>query len=137
MLLDTKKFGNLLNDSQEQFFKNLFNTESTSFNANTFSVMNKDFEKITKNFFTNGSKKVDLEFFKYDKIDLANFSDVDTSSIALNSLLLLDRTIFKTSIDFQDLLVDFPNITYEFNNDTMKFSLKNEYKESYEYSIMF
>ena len=123
------------------FIKEISSIDDSNLNINTFKALKDDWTKFSNIFLANGSRKLKLDDFVYNYIDLDKLFYQRTNSSSLSTLQLLNRLLFKISNEYNELLAEYPDVEYTFNgssNDaTIKFYIKNEYKEREEYILNF
>lgn len=116
--------------------------DNSNININTYKGIKADWQKFANTFF-NGSKTLKANDFAYTYINLEKIASTRTNCVGLNTILLLNKIFFKLNLNYQDLLYDYPTITYNFseqNSNGIKISvtLKSSYKETiqYEYTML-
>ncbi len=119
------------------YLKNVFNLDSSKVNVKTYDSLKSDLNKFAKSFLS-GNKKLSQSDFEYTALDLRNIYNARLC-IATDILQLLNKKAFRYDLNYQDLFVDYPDISYNFeqgeNNIKVTLTLKNEYKETYKYVI--
>ena len=58
-----------------------------------------------------------------------------------NTLLLLNKALFRYNLNFKDIISDYPSFTYFFSTESnginVKVTLENDYNEKIEYNFRF
>ncbi len=127
--------------SLKDWIKGVTNINEKAIKQETYDVLKRDWTKFANTFLSNGDRKISAEDFNYTYI---NFDKI-LSKRAGNEqacLLLLNKVLFRYETNFQDILSDYPVITYSFTEQDktgskIKISMKNEYKERVEYEVNF
>ena len=136
--LDESTFDFVYTDDLNSYFKALFSLNSSQINTKTYNTIFNEYNKLLNNFMSSGIKKISADSFNYQNIDLSDFYKITNKGSALNVLLLVNKAIFNYNINGNDLLSDFPTISYEFSDvleqksSKISVKLKGEYKENYE-----
>ena len=123
------------------FIKEISSVDDSGLNVNTFKELRDDWTKFASIFLTNGSRKLKTDDFVYNYLDLDKLFYQRTNSLSITTLQLLNRLLFKVSNEYNELFAEYPDVEYTFSNSgseaTIKFYIKNEYKEREEYILYF
>ena len=127
----------------EQWTKGVTRLDTTKMDINTYGKVESDWNKFI-NTFLSGKRNLKVEDFEYNYIDINNITCCRMNSEAFNTLLLLNKICFRYELNYQDLLSDYPTITYNYSEENspdgvslmIELELKNEYKERIKYKIV-
>ena len=142
--LNTNKYdlSNEKANNLKQWIQLVTNVDTATMDINTYKTIKSDWQKFA-NTFLGGSKSLKANDFAYTYISLDKLASTRTSCIGINTILLLNKMAFKLNLDYQDLLSDYPTITYSFsepdaNQIKIVVTLKSGYKETvqYEFSML-
>ncbi len=142
--LNYAKYGILENDnsSLKDWIKSVTNIDEKRIKTETYSKLKSEWTKFADTFLSSNNKKLSADNFGFSYIDFGKILS-SRGTKTQDCLIILNKILFRYLENFQDILSDYPEITYSFQendgegSDTIKIAMKNEYKERIEYTIIF
>ena len=137
--LDYEKFGLSKERATniKEWIKLVSNIDTSLMTINTYKSLKNDWNKFV-NTFMSGSKNLKESDFQYELISINRILTTRTSN-ELTVAMLLNSAALRFELNHQDLLSDYPTISYSFSSESnsvkMIIKLKNEYKERREFEV--
>ncbi|MBR3281287.1 MAG: copper amine oxidase N-terminal domain-containing protein [Clostridia bacterium] len=137
--IDYEKFGLSKERAMniKDWIKLVSNIDTSLMTINTYKNLKSEWNKFI-NIFMSGSKTLKASDFQFEILSL-NRMLTTRSSKELTLAMLLNSAALRFELNYQDLLSDYPVITYSFTSDSnnikLVINLKNEYKERREFEI--
>lgn len=126
-------------DNFSQAIKNLMAVEDSKLTISTFEIMKTNFNTFINLFVLNGSRNLNYENAKLEKIDYTRFDNIVYGNEIFRTLSFINQTIFHYDVLQDELLYDWKNINYTLNCENnilvLNLILENDYNEKVEYII--